>query len=166
MMATLADTFRDEAMELLGELEVERDLHVEVLGDADTLQLIRSLARLQPDSMIASILNRIGRRTAHGQSWTAARGRSTRCHHSIAVYREGERQARGELTVAEAAASIGVTQTTVLRLIRCKHLQATQACANAPWILRKDDVERFLMARDQAASPQHVDTDQLALDIQ
>ena len=35
--------------------------------DTDMIELIRSLARIQPDSMIASILNRMGRRTAHGQ---------------------------------------------------------------------------------------------------
>jgi hypothetical protein len=41
--------------------------------DTDTIELIRSLARIQPDSMIASILNRMGRRTAHGQSWNTTR---------------------------------------------------------------------------------------------
>jgi excisionase family DNA binding protein len=136
------------------------------VNDADTIALIRALARLQPDSMIASILNRMGRRTPHGQGWTAARVGATRGNHSIPVYRQGEGQARGELTVAETAASIGVTPNTVLRLIRGKRLPATQVCANAPWILRKDDVERFLAARDPANPPQTLDPNQLALDIQ
>jgi excisionase family DNA binding protein len=136
------------------------------VNDADTLALIRALARLQPDSMIASILNRMGRRTPHGQSWTAARVCATRGNHSIPVYRQGEGQARGELTVAEAATAIGVTPTTVLRLIRSKRLPATQICANAPWILRKDDVERFLATRDRGNPPQTLHIDQLALDIQ
>jgi excisionase family DNA binding protein len=136
------------------------------VNDADTLALIRALARLQPDSMIASILNRMGRRTPHGQGWTAARVCATRGNHSIPVYRQGEGQARGELTVAETAVSIGVTPTTVLRLIRAKRLPATQVCANAPWILRKDDVERFLAARDRGNPPQTLHPNQLALDIQ
>jgi len=136
------------------------------VNDADTIALIRSLARLQPDSMIASILNRMGRRTPHGQGWSAARVCATRGNHSIPVYRQGEGQARGELTVAEAATAIGVTPTTVLRLIRSKRLPATQICANAPWILRKDDVERFLATRDRGNPPQTLHIDQLALDIQ
>jgi DNA invertase Pin-like site-specific DNA recombinase len=86
--------------------------------DTDTIDLIRSLARIQPDSMIASILNRMGRRTAHGQSWNSKRVCATRYHHAIEVYREGEREARDELTVSEVAALLRVTDTTVLRMIR------------------------------------------------
>lgn len=134
--------------------------------DVDTIELIRSLARIQPDSMIASILNRIGRRTAHGQSWTATRVCSIRHHHAIAVYAEGERQARSELTVSEVAAMLKVTQTTVLRMIRHHHLPATQACSNAPWILRKEDVEQFLAASRRTESPQTCNPNQLALVIQ
>jgi excisionase family DNA binding protein len=114
--------------------------------DTDTVELIRSLARVQPDAMIASILNRIGRRTAHGQSWNARRVCSVRNSHAIEVHREGERQARGEVTVSEAASMLGVTETTVLRMIRQKQLPATHACLNAPWILLKADVERHMAA--------------------
>src|SRR5215470_3588179 len=101
--------------------------------------------------MIASILNRMGRRTAHGQSWNSKRVCTTRCHHAIEVHREGEREARGELTVSEVAVLLRVTDTTVLRLIRQKRLPATQVCANAvcanaPWVLLKDDVAKFLAA--------------------
>jgi hypothetical protein len=112
--------------------------------DTDTIELIRSLARIQPDSMIASILNRMGRHTPHGQTWTAVRVCATRNNHAIAVYREGERQTRGELNVSEVAAILSVTQTTVLRMIRLRHMPATQACVNAPWVVRQDDLDRYL----------------------
>ena len=62
------------------------------ITDTDTTDLIRSLARMQPNSMIASILNRMGRRTAHDLSWNSKRVCTTRCHHAIEVYREGERE--------------------------------------------------------------------------
>ena len=64
--------------------------------DAETVELIRSLARIQPDSMIASILNRMRRRTAHEQSWNRTRVCAMRNHHAIEAYREGERQARDD----------------------------------------------------------------------
>ncbi|MGB7988673.1 MAG: recombinase family protein [Candidatus Methylophosphatis roskildensis] len=134
--------------------------------DADTIELISCLARIQPDSMITSILNRIGRRTAHDQSWTAMRVCSIRNNHAIAVYREGERQSRGELSVAEVGALLRVTQTTVLRMIRQRRLPATQACSNAPWIVRQDDLDRFLAASSQANAPQTSNPNQLVLDIQ
>jgi excisionase family DNA binding protein len=134
--------------------------------DTDTIDLIRSLARIQPDSMIASILNRMGRRTAHGQSWNSKRVCSTRHHHAIEVYREGEREARGELTVREVAVLLRVTDTTVLRLIRQKRLPATQVCANAPWVLLKDDVAKFLAAFRNAEAPQTSNPNQLTLSFQ
>jgi excisionase family DNA binding protein len=136
------------------------------ITDTDTIELIRSLARIQPDSMIASILNRMGRRTAHGQSWNSKRVCATRYHHAIEVYREGEREARGELTVNEVAALLRVTDTTVLRMIRQKRLPATQVCANAPWVLLKDDVAKFLAMCRHGEAPPTCDPNQLALSFQ
>jgi len=86
---------------------------------AETIELIASLARLQPDERIAATINRLGHRTAHGHTWTATRICSIRNGHGIAPYRQGERQERGELTVDEAAAALHVTSTTVLRLRPC-----------------------------------------------
>lgn len=113
----------------------------------DTIELIRSLARLQSDERIAATINRLGHRTAHGQTWTAARVCSIRNSHGVTPYREGERQTRGELTVDEVAAALKVTPTTVLRLIRQKDLAATQACRNAPWLIRQVDLDVYLAAK-------------------
>ena len=107
---------------------------------AETIELIISLARLQPDERIAATINRLGHRTAHGQTWTAARLCAIRKGHGIAAYREGERQERDELTVDEVATALHVTHTTVLRLIRQKDLVAKQACRNAPWSIRQAGV--------------------------
>jgi len=109
--------------------------------DKDLVEIIRLLARIEPDERIASILNRTQRRTAHGKAWTAKRVCSMRHHHAIEVYREGERQARDEMSVGEASYLLRVTSSTVLRLIRLKQLPATQACGGAPWIMRKADVQ-------------------------
>jgi hypothetical protein len=104
---------------------------------AETIELIASLARMQPDERIAATINRLGHRTAHGQTWTTTRVCAIRNGHGIAPYREGERQERGELTVDEVADTLRVTSTTVLRLIRQKDLAAKQACRNAPWTIWK-----------------------------
>jgi excisionase family DNA binding protein len=133
--------------------------------DKDLVEIIRVLARLEPDERIASILNRNQRRTAHGEGWTAKRVYSVRNRHGIPVYREGERQARSEMFVGEACKVLGVTQTTVLRLIRLKQLPATQACAGAPWVMRREDVEQCVAERNQKATPATADSKQLALEI-
>jgi excisionase family DNA binding protein len=132
----------------------------------ETVDLVRSLARIQPDAMIASVLNRLGHRSAHGKSWNAKRVCSLRSYREIEVYREGERQLRGEMTVSEVATLLQVGETTVRRMIRQKHLPATQACNKAPWILLKTDVEQYVAARGRRASPQPTNCKQMALDIQ
>jgi excisionase family DNA binding protein len=133
--------------------------------DDDLVEIVRRLARIEPDARIASILNRNRRRTAHGQSWTAKRVCSLRNNYAIPVYREGERQARDEMSVSEVAGVLGVTPTTVLRLIRQKQLPATQSCVGAPWILHKAAVEQCLAERTQPASPPTGDSKQLTLEI-
>ncbi len=133
--------------------------------DDDLVEIVRRLARIEPDARIASILNRNRRRTAHGQSWTAKRICSLRNNHAIAVYREGERQARDEMSVSEVAVVLGVTPTTVLRLIQQRQLPATQPCVGAPWILRRADVEQCLAERNQPTIPPTGDSEQLTLEI-
>lgn len=131
----------------------------------ETIELIASLARLQPDERIAATINRLGHRTAHAQTWTATRVCSIRKGHGIAAYREGERQDRGELTVDEVACALQVTPTTVLRLIRQKELPAKQACRNAPWTIHQTDLNELLAAR-AAQGPSTRIAGQLTLDIQ
>lgn len=138
--------------------------HRYVTGD-NLVEIVRTLARIEPDARIASILNRNRRRTAHGQNWTARRVCSLRNNHEIPVYREGERQDRGEMSVSEAAVVLGVTPTTVLRLIRQKRLPATQPCPGAPWSLRGVDVERCLAGRNQPMSPPTGNSAQMSLEI-
>ena len=99
------------------------------------------------------------------QSWTAKRICSLRNNHAIPVYHEEERQARGEMSVSEVADALGVTPTTVLRLIRLNQLPASQACMSAPWIPRTADVERCVAERNHPETPPMVDSAQLTLEI-
>ena len=69
--------------------------------DAGVVDLVRVLARQLRDNAIAAILNRSGKTTAHGASWTRTHVRGLRNTHGLPVYREGERAERGELTLDE-----------------------------------------------------------------
>jgi excisionase family DNA binding protein len=110
--------------------------------DVATEQLVRELARLLPDHSIAPVLNRLGIRSARGQTWTQLRVRNFRSTHHIPVYREGERAERRELVLHEAANRLGVSKMTVVRLIRDGLLPARQVCARAPYVIREDDLTR------------------------
>ena len=64
--------------------------------DSDLVEGVRKLARVEPDARIASILNRNLQPTPHGQQWTAQHVCSLRHRNLIPLYRDGEREARGE----------------------------------------------------------------------
>ena len=132
----------------------------------DLVETVRKLARIQSDTRIASILNKNQRRTAHGQIWTPVRVCSVRNHHAIPVYSEGERQARGEMSVHEVADILGVTPTTIFRLIHLKQLPATQACANAPWVMLKSDIELYSAERNKNNIPPPRDSTPLLFESQ
>ena len=108
----------------------------------DVVDLVRALARQMPDKAIASVLNRAGKATGKGNSWTHSRVCSLRNKQTIAVYQEGERAARGEVTLAEAAITLNISPSTVRRLIEDGTLTAQQFCKGAPWIIRSNDLDR------------------------
>ena len=109
--------------------------------DEETEDLIRGLARLLPDKAIAAVLNRSGKVTGRNNSWTQSRVCTFRNQHDIAVYRDGERADRGELTLEEAAASLGVSPMTALRMIRSGILEGRHLCKGAPWVITAQSVE-------------------------
>lgn len=113
--------------------------------------LIPQLARQMSDAGIASLLNRLGHRTGKGHTWTEMRVRSFRGDHRIAVYKVGEREERGDLTLEQAAETLGTSKMTVLRMIGVGTLTATQACKGAPWVIKAADVQH-LKARASADS--------------
>src|SRR5262245_13599520 len=95
-----------------------------------------------PDQSIAAVLNRSGKSTSRGHSWTRNRVCSLRHDYKIAPYREGERAELGEVTVNEAGAVLAVSSSTILRMINDGVLPAQHLCEGAPWIIRLRDLER------------------------
>jgi len=61
---------------------------------ADIVDFVHVLARQMPDNTIAAVVNRVGKSTGRGNSWTP-RVCSLRNQQAIAAYREGERAERG-----------------------------------------------------------------------
>ena len=128
--------------------------------------LIRSLARQQSDGAIAAMLNRLGKKTGRGNTWTQARVRSYRNGHGIAVHRPGEMAERGELTLTEAAERLGVSTMTVLRLIGDGTISASQVCKGAPWAIPEAQLNGLLDANCGDLRPRTAHPNQQPLNIQ
>jgi excisionase family DNA binding protein len=120
-----------------------------------TEEVIRQLARRMSDKQIAAQMNRLGIKTAKGHTWTRLRVGNFRQIHNIPNHSRGEHQARGELTLEEAAARLGVSYSTVQRMIQRGQLPAQQICARGPWIVLAKDVEAFPSQTRGAATTRH-----------
>jgi len=69
--------------------------------DRDVVELVRELALVQPDSYIASTLNRLGYQTGTGKTWNETRVKHLRNYNQIPVFARGTD--RSWLTLEEAA---------------------------------------------------------------
>ena len=117
--------------------------------DEDTVDLLRRLAVHYPDATIAHILNRQGRRTARGLSFTAGRVQSLRHHYEITRHQPDDDPQVGELlTVADAAKELGLTASTLHRWLGDGFIAGEQLTPGAPWRIRLTDEIRALFVDD------------------
>ena len=115
----------------------------------DTIDLLRRLAAHYPDATIAGILNRQGRRTARGMSFTASRVQSLRHHWKIPCHQPGDAPTKGEpLTVADAAHELGLAPSTLHRWLNEGFIAGEQITPGAPWRIRLTDDIRALFVDD------------------
>jgi DNA invertase Pin-like site-specific DNA recombinase len=105
--------------------------------DEETLDLLRRLAVLYPDAVIAGILNRQGRTTARGHRFDGNRVSGLRTHWRIPCFQPSPLPADGELmTVAAAAAALNVAPSTLHRWLNDGLLAGEQDTPGAPWRIR------------------------------
>lgn len=99
----------------------------------EVVEVVRELARRLPDGQIARVLNRLGYQTGAGNGFTEHRVVSLRNYHGIAVFKPDS--APAAMTIAKAAAQLGVSAATVRRMIEAGLIEATQPVPYAPWAI-------------------------------
>jgi DNA invertase Pin-like site-specific DNA recombinase/uncharacterized protein YndB with AHSA1/START domain len=128
------------------DLALPRSRPATIRTDEDTIALVRRLAALYPDAVIAGILNRQGRSTAYGHRFEANRVGNLRRHWDIPCFEPSAARAEGELlTIKKAAAVLGVAPSTLHRLLNAGIIQGEQLTPGAPWRIRltHDVMARF-----------------------
>jgi DNA invertase Pin-like site-specific DNA recombinase len=117
--------------------------------DEDTVELVRRLAVHYPDTKIAGILNRQGRRTPRGLSYTGGRVQGLRHYWGIPCHQPAGDPQEGELlTVANAAAQLGLAPSTLHRWLMAGFIAGEQITPGAPWRIRLTDQVRALFVDD------------------
>jgi excisionase family DNA binding protein len=113
---------------------------------------MRRLAVHHPDTVIAGVLNRQGRKTARGENFTANRVASLRTHWKIPCYHAPATPPEGVLLTVEAAAQeLGVAASTLLRWLNDGFIGGEQVTSGAPWRIRLTPELKSLIAPDVAA---------------
>lgn len=106
----------------------------------EAIEVIRQMAGKFPDDQIASTLNRLGLKTGTGQTWSESRVYSARHYHQLPAY-DAKRASDGVVTMEEAAQRLGVSSTSIRRLIELKKLPASQVVPCAPWQISVEALE-------------------------
>ena len=131
------------------ELDTPRRLPAIVRTDEDTIALVRRLAAHYPDAVIAGILNRQGRKSAYGHRFTAIIVGNLRRHWSIPRFERSANQSEGQLlTIAQAAAALGVATSTIHRWLNDGIIAGEQLTPGAPWRIRLTDDLRKRVAEE------------------
>ena len=121
-------------------LDLPRSRPATVRTDEDTVALVRRLAMHYPDTVIAGILNRQGRRTARGHRFEGNRVASLRTNWKIPCFVPKVDTAKGDLvTIKGAAKTLGVAPSTIHRLINDGVVAGEQVTPGAPWQIRLTD---------------------------
>ncbi|MEW6048948.1 MAG: serine recombinase, partial [Bacillota bacterium] len=129
--------------------------------DQHVVELVRQLARVIPDRQIARVLNLLGHRTGHGNTWTQARVTSLRDSHGIPCFDPKQRE--GWVTLTQAGQALGISPISVRRLLASGVLKGQQMVSYAPWLIRRDELQRAevkeaiqaIRKRGRAPLPEH-----------
>jgi DNA invertase Pin-like site-specific DNA recombinase len=123
--------------------------------DEDTISLLRRLAALYPDEVIAGILNRQGRKTATGERFTANQVGSLRRYRGIPRFQASAEPPDGELvSIRRAARILGMNTSSIHRWLADGFIAGEQVTPGAPWQIRISDELRSRIV--QEAPPEYL----------
>jgi hypothetical protein len=113
----------------------------------DTISLLRRLAALYPDEVIAGIFNRQGRKTASGERFTANQVGSLRRYRGIPRFQPPAQPSQGEVVpIRKAAQILGMNTSTIHRWLAEGFIAGEQVTPGAPWQIRITDELRARIA--------------------
>ena len=153
-MAHLTLRWRGGAITLL-DVHVPRFRPMGPRTDEDTISLLRRLAALYPDEIIAGILNRQGRKTATGERFTANQVGSLRRYRNIPRFHPLAEPPSGELvSIRKAAQILGMNTSSIHRWLADGFIAGDQVTPGAPWQIRITDKLRARIV--QQAPPEYL----------
>src|SRR5438093_3807212 len=112
-------------------------------------RLLRRLAALYSDEVIAGILNRQGRKTATGERFTANQVGSLRRYRKIPRFQPPTKPPSGELvSIRKAAQILGMNTSSIHRWLADGFIAGEQITPGAPWQIRITDELRARIVQE------------------
>jgi hypothetical protein len=113
----------------------------------ELLHLIKILAKSGNDHQIVRVLNRLGRKTEAGKTWTKYEVIHFRQTHNIPAFSQEEYEREGWINLKMAAKELGINMMTVRSLIQQKFIKADQVVPYAPWRIAKAEINKPAIRR-------------------
>jgi hypothetical protein len=114
--------------------------------------LLRRLAALYPDEVIAGILNRQERKTATGERFTANHVGNLRRYRNIPRFQPPAEPPTGELvSIRKAALILGMNTSSIHRWLADGFIAGEQLTPGAPWQIRITDKLRARIVQEAPA---------------
>src|SRR5262249_5427749 len=108
---------------------------------APIIEAVQLLSRIGSDEKIAGWLNHQQLRTGKGNFWTKAAVATLRSNRSFPVYSLERRKAEGWMTLTEAAAHLGISNTTLRHAAEAHEIPALHPLPLGPWIFKREDLQ-------------------------
>ena len=102
----------------------------------EDLDIIRKMAARYGDAAIARVLSKLGRRTGKGMMWSELGVKTARRNHDIAGHTTTVADPN-VLTFNAAGRYLGVSDTTIKRLVAAGLLPMSQLAPFAPWEIQR-----------------------------
>ena len=112
----------------------------------EDVELITRMAQRYRDDEIARVLSKLGRRTGKGNRWTQSRVATVRRKYRIAAPDPAQLNP-DLLNLAQATNYTGVSDTTLMRLIKADILAAEQVAPYAPLEIKRSDLDSEPVSR-------------------
>lgn len=135
------------AVELKRPRRGQRQHHVK----EQRVDLIKRLALVCDDQHLARILNRLQHKTATGQTWTEAEVVEYRRANKIPAFSKTQFDERGLINLSQAVELLDISPNSVLQLIKCGLIKATQVIKHAPWEIPRDELDKPAVRRAATA---------------
>jgi len=123
----------------------------------DTVDAVRTLARVCTDEVIAGFLNRNGLLTGRGNRWTKERVTSLRSKRKIPRHTAENQRKGGWLKLGQAAAYLRVDAKTLRRAVDRGAIAALHPLPDGPWVFEVSELDRskdkLKVVRNDPAGP-------------